>query len=475
MDRVHPFGGSRKLFGFQNNRTNNAWLAAIIKSSSDAIISKMLDGTITSWNPAAEHMFGYSEAEMLHTSVRQLVPERLHAEEARIMSAMKVGDLVPLFETKRTHRNGNELPVAMTVSPILNERGEVMGASSICRDISGELESRRQIEESESRFHTLADNMSQLAWMADAEGSTFWYNKRWFEFTGTTLEEVIGWGWTSLHHPDHVDRVVSKMQHCWTTGEPWEDTFPLRGANGTFRWFLSRALPVFDTDGKIQRWFGTNTDITDEIDRQDQIKFLMRELQHRSKNMLALVQGIARQTIGAESRHFLNSFNERITALSLSQDLLMESGWRGTNIRELIASQLGHVENEIDNRIHLSGPDTRINAGCSQTLGIALHELATNAQKYGALSNETGEVDINWTVNSTAGDEGPVFEIHWKERGGPVVKSPARNGFGSTVLNRMCRSAFSGDVVLDFAPDGLFWSLKSAPGRGLDRGDKPEG
>jgi PAS domain S-box-containing protein len=119
------------------------------------------------------------------------------------------------------------------------------------------------LRESEERFHSMADKIPSLAWMADAKGSIFWYNKRWFDYTGTTLEENRGWGWMKVHHPDHVNRVAERLQHSWDTGEPWEDTFPLRGQDGTYRWFLSRAFPIRGSDGKVSRWFGTNTDITE--------------------------------------------------------------------------------------------------------------------------------------------------------------------------------------------------------------------
>ena len=103
----------------------------------------------------------------------------------------------------------------------------------------------------EELFRTLADNISQLAWMADPNGSIFWFNRRWYEFTGTTLDEMQGWGWTKVHHPEHVDRVVDRIKDSWETGEAWEDTFPLRGRDGQFRSFLSRALPIRDEDGAV--------------------------------------------------------------------------------------------------------------------------------------------------------------------------------------------------------------------------------
>jgi PAS domain S-box-containing protein len=122
-----------------------------------------------------------------------------------------------------------------------------------------------ELHESEARFRALADNIAQLAWMTDATGWIFWYNQRWFDYTGTTLEEMQGWGWQQVHHPEHVDRVVAKFRRCIERGEAWEDTFPLRGTDGSYRWFLSRAVPVRDDRGNVLRWCGTNTDITDRL------------------------------------------------------------------------------------------------------------------------------------------------------------------------------------------------------------------
>jgi PAS domain S-box-containing protein len=133
----------------------------------------------------------------------------------------------------------------------------------------GRIEERRAgaaaaVREQEERFRMLADNISQLAWMADATGSIFWYNKRWFEYTGTTAEQVTGWGWKIVHDPEHVQRVADGFAHAVAAGEQWEDTFPLRGRAGEWRWFLSRALPMRDDAGRVVGWFGTNTDITEQ-------------------------------------------------------------------------------------------------------------------------------------------------------------------------------------------------------------------
>jgi len=135
------------------------------------------------------------------------------------------------------------------------------------------------LQESEERFRTLADNIAQLAWMADEKGSIFWYNQRWFDYTGTTLEDMQGWGWRQVNHPKHVERVTEKFLRYLVTGESWEDTFPLRRKDGQYSWFLSRAVPIKDENGKVLRWFGTNTDITDR--RQAEIALQESEMRFR--------------------------------------------------------------------------------------------------------------------------------------------------------------------------------------------------
>ncbi len=129
-----------------------------------------------------------------------------------------------------------------------------------------------ELRESEARFRTLADHMSPLAWMMDEAGSVYWYNRRWYDYTGTTFEEMQGWGWQAVHHPHHVERVVAGKRRALESGEPWEDLFPLRARDGSFRWFLARAVPIRDGQGRIIRWFGTNIDVTDQRAMEEQLR-----------------------------------------------------------------------------------------------------------------------------------------------------------------------------------------------------------
>jgi PAS domain S-box-containing protein len=166
----------------------------------------------------------------------------------------------------------------------------VLDRGHIGRDASGkairmigsmlDLTERQRVEaallESKERFEALADNISQLAWMTDETGYIFWYNRRWFEYTGTTFEEMKGWGWRKVHHPDHVERVTERFTRHVAAGEIWEDTFPLRSRTGEYRWFLSRAHPIRDETGRVRRWFGTNTDITAQLESEGLLKEALR-------------------------------------------------------------------------------------------------------------------------------------------------------------------------------------------------------
>jgi PAS domain S-box-containing protein len=148
------------------------------------------------------------------------------------------------------------------------------------------------LRESEARFRELADNISQFAWTADAKGWRYWYNKRWHDYTGTTLEDVQGWGWQKVHHPEHVNRVVQRIRQSFETGTPWEDTFPLRSKDGNYRWFLSRALPIRNEAGDVIRWFGTNTDVTEQIEAENALRESEQELRNARDAAEAALQNL---------------------------------------------------------------------------------------------------------------------------------------------------------------------------------------
>jgi len=195
-------------------------------------------------------------------------------------------------------------------------------------------------------------------------------------------------------------------------------------------------------------------DITVRKQREAHNKLLLAEVNHRARNLLAVVQVIAQQTaIHADHATFLTRLTGRIGSLAASQDLLVENQWRGVAVAELVKSQLGHF----DTRVRFDSPPVRINSKAAQGIGMALHELATNAGKYGSLSNSEGRVLISWHVST----ERPVFFMSWVEELGPVVVPPKHRGFGQKVIQSMVEAAVDGTTEIGYPPSGFFWNLQA--------------
>ncbi len=237
-------------------------------SIGDAVITTDAQGCVTFLNPVAERLTGWGNDEAAGRSLNKVFPivneftgEPIENPVSRVIeNGMVVGlaNHIALIA-----RDGHSIPIEDSAAPIRDSAGQVVGVVIVFHDVSDRRRAEHALRESEMRFHALADNIPQLAWMADASGGRFWFNQRWFDYTGTTLEEMRGDGWQKVHHPDYVQNVLNKIQEHFSLGKPWEETFLLRGRDGNYRWFLSRAVPILDEQGQVLRWFGTNTDITE--------------------------------------------------------------------------------------------------------------------------------------------------------------------------------------------------------------------
>ncbi len=288
---VHDMKTARE----QQQRTSEL-LHAVMDTTPDLVYAKDLCGRMLLANPAVlkvigkpvDHIIGHSELEWLGD------PEegaRIEANDLRIMER----GCTEVVEEWMSTDCGSRLFMA-TKSPLRNEAGDVVGLVGISRDITEQKRAEQQVVESEARFRALADNIAQLAWMADERGRIFWYNRRWFDYTGATFEDMQNWRWKKVHHPDHVERVVAKINQCLQTGEALEETFPLRGGDGQYRWFYSQAIPIQDENGRVTRWFGTHTDVTEQREAAQALQMADRRkneflamLAHELRNPLAPV------------------------------------------------------------------------------------------------------------------------------------------------------------------------------------------
>jgi two-component sensor histidine kinase len=240
--------------------------------------------------------------------------------------------------------------------------------------------------------------------------------------------------------------------------------FRLRRGDGETCWVETFGLTYFEGDTPERqaiRVVGTIADITERKKREQKEHLLMGEVNHRAKNMLGVVHAIAQQTIASNPEDF-ERFSERIQALSANQELLIRSDWNGIEIEELVRTQLAPFAGLIGPRIAVHGSRLLLTPASAQAIGLALHELATNAGKYGALSTDTGCVGIGWA-------DGDTFTMSWTERDGPPVSAPQRRGFGSVVMKEMAERSLDGKVDLDYASSGVTWRLTCPAGNALER------
>jgi two-component sensor histidine kinase len=212
-------------------------------------------------------------------------------------------------------------------------------------------------------------------------------------------------------------------------------------------------------DGKAQRVANIVVDITARKKAEEHVQMLMREVSHRSKNLLAVVQAIAGQTARSaqDLENFQTSFGQRLQGLAASQDLLVQENWRGAPLADLARQQLVPFA-EPGPRLVIDGPDVMVTAAAAQSIGLALHELATNATKYGAWSLPAGKIALTWAFNDESADEHGL-RLSWVESGGPSVSPPTRKGFGQTMVEDLVAQSVNGEVDIDYGPAGLRWSL----------------
>lgn len=235
-------------------------------------------------NPAFARMHGYSVDEMRGRPFAEMfAPEWLEHWPEHLEPISRGVDHI--YESVHRRKDGGTFPVRTHATTLQDADGRPRFRAAVFEDITERRNAEAAQRESEARLRAVADNISQFVWMADEQGSIDWYNQRWFDYTGTTLEEMQGWGWQKVHHPDHVDRVVAKFRAHVASGEIWEDTFPLRGKDGSYRWFLSRAVPIRNGSARVLRWFGTNTDITELRETQHALEAARAQLAGRAADL----------------------------------------------------------------------------------------------------------------------------------------------------------------------------------------------
>ncbi len=253
-------------------------LAAIVESSEDAIIVKNLDGVITDWNAGAERIFGYTAAEALGQPVTILIPPERFDEEPTIIGRVRSGERIEHYETVRRRKDGTLLDISLSVSPIYDQHGRIVGASKIARDISSQVLVRSKVAESEKRLRFMADSMPQKIFTANAGGEMDYFNRQWTDFTGLPIRELQARDWTHFVHPADIQETLRFWRRSIETGEDFQFVHRFRRIDGAYRWHLSRAHAMRDDSGKVQIWIGSNTDIHEEKQTEEELRRLNDDL-----------------------------------------------------------------------------------------------------------------------------------------------------------------------------------------------------
>jgi PAS domain S-box-containing protein len=254
-------------------------LAAIVESSADAIFSKDLDGTIQTWNLGAERLYGYTRDEAVGQSVKLIFPKDRAEELAAIMTRLKHGETVERFETERVRKDGQRIPVAVTVSPVRDGDGKVVSASVIARDISASKGVEFVLRESEKRFRLVADGAPVMIWMSGIDKGCTWFNKPWLDFTGRPMEQELGDGWAEHIHANDSDSCLRTYTTAFDARQPFSMEYRLKRHDGEYRWLLDNGVPLYGTDAEFSGYIGSCIDITERRQAEAAVAATYRHLE----------------------------------------------------------------------------------------------------------------------------------------------------------------------------------------------------
>jgi PAS domain S-box-containing protein len=425
------------------------------------------DGRLLRVNKALCRVLGYPVDELLTKSFRDVTyPDDLAADLAKfeLMGEGKIDSYE--VEKRNVRKDGSIIWARKTVACVRKGDESIDYFISVIEDISARKETEKELRENEECFRSSVLHSPLPISLFDDRERILAISQSWLEQSGYSKDElpcVEDWMLRAYGERSGEFERLRQIIIMSTKPEARSAELTIRTKDGRERlWNFVSSLLAIQSDGR-RLFLCIAQDVTDQKAHQEQTHLLMREINHRAKNMLSLVQAIARQTAASAPEDFIEHFTERIQALAANLDLLVRNEWRGVDVGDLVRAQLAHFADLVGSRITAHGPPVRLNAAAAQAIGLAIHELSTNAGKYGALSVDTGCVDVAWRL------EGEVFCMSWIERNGPPVSQPKRRGFGSMVVDPMVKQTVNGEVQLDYALSGVAWNLTCPAANVLER------
>jgi PAS domain S-box-containing protein len=416
-----------------------------------AIFTMDLDGTVTSWNRGSQGLLGYTEEEIIGQTGDVIFTQDDRSQGMpELERATALGNGRAEDERWHVRKDGSRLWGSGLLMPLT---GGFRGFVKIFRDMTEQHRAEHRVKQSEELFRVLATHIPQLVFKTLGNGHRTSGSPQWIEFTGFSLEDSIGFGWVGAIHADDREATLAAWAAAQATGEYVVEHRTFQRATGEYRWHQTRAKPVYDIEGE---WVGTSADIHDLRGLQDRQKILLAELQHRTRNLLAMVQALARQTLrkSLSLSDFEKEYSERLSSVGRVQGLLAQTDHHSLQLQKLIESELlAHASGSETGRVQIEGPDLWIAGETAQTLALAIHELATNAVKYGALAHSSGRLKVMWRAVE---GRPPAVILDWQESGVAIaLLEPRRKGYGSELIERALPYQLKAQTKLEFGSDGV--------------------
>lgn len=352
------------------------------------------------------------------------------------------------FETELNVGDAGKRDVLVTYAPRRRAHGGIDGVYAAILDVSDQKQRQREAVERSRQFQAIADSIPYGIWVCNSLGELVYVSDSFLELVGMSFDEARDFGWIASLLPEEAETTRADWEACIEARDNWEREHIIVGRDGRHYSILAIARPVFDDDGELLSYVGLNLDITERKRREETLGLLARELDHRVKNVFALVLTIVRMTSRkAQSvEDFRSGIEGRIRSLASAHELVGDHDWQDMSLKRLVSEELAPYEGD---RVHLDGPELGLSVECVQPLALCIHELATNAAKYGALGTENGRLEVTWHQR-----DGNLV-LDWKEWGLEGLEPPWEEGFGSTVLSKVIALQLDAEVRVDYLATGV--------------------
>jgi PAS domain S-box-containing protein len=444
------------------------FLEAIFESATDyAIIALDLDGRVINWNAGAHRLLGWDEAEIIGQPAEIIFTEQDRRDgipQKEMAAALAQGR----SSDERWHRkkDGTFFWASGELMPLRERDGVVQGFIKILRDRTAQRQTELRLARSEERLNLALQAASMVGiWDGDLIAGKVFGDANFARIYGidpelAALGAPLG-HYVGFIHPDDAPAVQAHVERLYAGGEEFVHEHRIIRPDGTLRWLIARGRLARDDAGQPARFVGASVDITDRKLAEDRQRLLMEELAHRVKNTLTVVQAIVMQTLrgSGASPEARETLATRLLALSRAHDLLMQGSWSEASLQALVDNTATlHAHGEAG-RFRTQGSDIMLGSRSAMSLALVLHELATNAVKYGALSVPEGHVLILWETVAVA--DQACLRFRWEEVGGPTVMPPARQGFGSRLIERSFGQSLGARIGLDYPETGVTFTLEA--------------